>query len=219
MTHAATALNTAAWRREVFALYREVRDAAATGSPALAHAHWRTGRDRLFASHPASPLPPSARENFRGLNVAPYNPDFRFEAVIDDDGAGQLMEVPTGTDGVVPVERLGTVALDGGASDGGAPDGVGRHALWRLNYYGGGLFITFRDGSSGVAGGSYGGGRYVLDTIKGAHLGERDGRLIVDLNFAYNPSCAYDEAWACPLPGADNRLDVSLPVGELYTAY
>ncbi|MFJ6280167.1 DUF1684 domain-containing protein [Arthrobacter subterraneus] len=209
MTQAATALSTAQWRREVFALYADVRDAAASGSPALAHAHWRTGRDRLFAGHAASPLPPSARENFTGLTVAAYNPDFRFEADIDDDGAGQLMEVPTGTDGVVPFERLGSVVLDG----------VGRLALWRLKSYGGGLFLPLRDGSSGVEGGSYGGGRYVLDTVKGAHLGERDGRLIVDLNFAYNPSCAYDEAWACPLPGPDNRLEVSLPVGELYTAY
>ncbi|SDI57392.1 hypothetical protein SAMN04488693_11467 [Arthrobacter subterraneus] len=209
MTQAATALSTAQWRREVFALYADVRDAAASGSPALAHAHWRTGRDRLFAGHAASPLPPSARENFTGLTVAAYNPDFRFEADIDDDGAGQLMEVPTGTDGVVPFERLGSVVLDG----------VGRLALWRLKSYGGGLFLPLRDGSSGVEGGSYGGGRYVLDTIKGAHLGERDGRLVVDLNFAYNPSCAYDEAWACPLPGPDNRLEVSLPVGELYTAY
>lgn len=209
MTQAATALSTAQWRREVFALYADVRDAAASGSPALAHAHWRTGRDRLFAGHAASPLPPSARENFTGLTVAAYNPDFRFEADIDDDGAGQLMEVPTGTDGVVPFERLGSVVLDG----------VGRLALWRLKSYGGGLFLPLRDGSSGVEGGSYGGGRYVLDTVKGAHLGERDGQLIVDLNFAYNPSCAYDEAWACPLPGPDNRLEVSLPVGELYTAY
>lgn len=209
MTQAATALSTAQWRREVFALYADVRDAAASGSPALAHAHWRTGRDRLFAGHAASPLPPSARENFTGLTVAAYNPDFRFEADIDDDGAGQLMEVPTGTDGVVPFERLGSVVLDG----------VGRLALWRLKSYGGGLFLPLRDGSSGVEGGSYGGGRYVLDTVKGAHLGERDGRLIVDLNFAYNPSCAYDEAWACPLPGPDNRLEVSLPVGELYTEY
>lgn len=208
MSHAATVLNTAHWRREVFALYREVRDTAATGSPALAHAHWRTGRDRLFAGHPASPLSAEVQRNFAGLPVAPYDPDFRFEANIDDDGAGQHMEVPTGTDGVVPFERLGTVMLDG----------VGRLALWRLKSYGGGLFLPLRDGSSGADSGSYGGGRYVLDTIKGAHLGERDGRLIVDLNFAYNPSCAYDEAWACPLPGPDNRLEVSLPVGELYTA-
>lgn len=207
MSHAAAVLATADWRRRVFALYQEVRSAAATGSPALAHAHWRTERDRLFAHHPASPLPAHVRSSFTSLAVAAYNPDFRFEAIIDDDGAGQLMEVRTGTDGIVPFERLGTVTLDG----------VGRLALWRLRSYGGGLFLPLRDGSSGASGGSYGGGRYVLDTIKGAHLGERDGRLIIDLNFAYNPSCAYDESWACPLPGPDNRVDVSIPVGELYT--
>lgn len=207
MSHAATALNVADWRRRVFRLYQEVRDAAESGSPALAHAHWRTERDRLFADHPASPLGPDAREGFSGLKVAAYNPDFRFEAPVDDDGAGRLMEVPTGTDGVVPFERVGTITLDG----------VGRLALWKLKSYGGGLFLPLRDGSSGRPGGSYGGGRYVLDTIKGAHLGERGGKLIVDLNFAYNPSCAYDEAWACPLPGPDNRVDAELPVGELYT--
>lgn len=209
MSNASAALHTADWRRRVFGLYQEVRDAAADGSPVLAHAHWRTERDRLFASHPASPLSTAARESFPGLTVAAYNADYRFEATIDDDGAGQAMEVPTGTDGVVPFERLGTVALDG----------VGRLALWRLKSYGGGLFLPVRDASSGTPGGSYGGGRYVLDTVKGAHLGERGGRLIVDLNFAYNPSCAYDEAWACPLPGLDNRLETELPVGELYTAY
>lgn len=209
MSDAATALNIADWRRRVFALYQEVRTAAADGSPALAHAHWREGRDRLFAGHPASPLSAAARAGFTGLTVAAYDADFRFEAALDDDGAGEVMEVSTGTDGVVPFGRLGTVSLDG----------VGRLALWRLKTYGGGLFLPLRDGSSGAPGGSYGGGRYVLDTIKGAHLGEREGRLIVDLNFAYNPSCAYDETWACPLPGPDNRLQLTLPVGELYTTF
>lgn len=205
---ATTAFHTADWRRRVFALYQEVRETAASGSPALAHAHWRTMRDNLFASHPASPLAPSLREDFAGLPIAAYNPDFRFDAPVNDDGAGELMQVRTGTDGMVPFERLGTVVLEG----------VGSLALWRLKSYGGGLFLPLRDGSSGRPGGSYGGGRYVLDTIKGAHLGERDGRLIVDLNFAYNPSCAYDEAWACPLPGPENRVDTDVPVGELYTA-
>ncbi|WP_024476633.1 DUF1684 domain-containing protein, partial [Arthrobacter sp. CAL618] len=81
------------------------------------------------------------------------------------------------------------------------------------------LFLPLRDGSAGTAGGTYGGGRYVLDTVKGAHLGVVGERLIIDLNFAYNPSCAYDEAWACPLPGIDNRVDTELRVGELYSTY
>jgi uncharacterized protein (DUF1684 family) len=116
------------------------------------------------------------------------------------------MRVDTGTDGVVSFVRLGTFDIPG----------VGALAAWKLQGYGGGIFLPFRDGSSGKPGGSYGAGRYLLDTIKGAHLGGQDGSLVLDFNFAYNPSCAYDEAWACPLPGPDNRLEKDIPVGELY---
>ena len=209
MPTATAALQIADWRQQVFDLYAQVRDSAQSDSPSAAHALWRAGRDRLFATHPASPLDTTAAASFDGLAVAGYQPDYRFEAVIDDDGVGEEMTVPTGTDGTVAFQRLGTVGLDG----------VGRLALWRLASYGGGLFLPLRDGSAGQTGGTYGGGRYVLDTVKGAHLGVVGDRVVIDLNFAYNPSCAYDEAWACPLPGPDNRVDVELRVGELYSTY
>ncbi|MPY11289.1 DUF1684 domain-containing protein [Arthrobacter bussei] len=211
MTALTTALATADWRHRVFGLYDDVRERAATESPEAAHTLWRMGRDVLFRDHPASALTASAKESFPGLDFAPYDPAFRFEAPVDDDGAGEVMDVATGTDGVVPFRRLGTLTLPG----------LGRLALWKLASYGGGLFLPLRDGTAGRPGGTYGGGRYVLDTVKGAHLGEgrTPGSLVVDLNFAYNPSCAYDEAWACPLPGPDNRLTDDVPVGELYRAY
>ena len=66
-----------------------------------------------------------------------------------------------------------------------------------LTGYGGGVFLPFRDATSGKE--TYGGGRYVLDTVKGADLGEQDARLVLDFNFAYNPSCCYDPRWVCPL--------------------
>jgi uncharacterized protein (DUF1684 family) len=211
MTALTTALATADWRQRVFGLYGAVRERAVSESPEAAHALWRTGRDELFRDHPASALRIDARESFAGLAIAPYDPAFRFEAVLDDGGAGEVMDVETGTDGVVPFRRLGTLLLPG----------LGQLALWKLASYGGGLFLPLRDGTAGRAGGTYGGGRYVLDTIKGAHLGEgrAAGSLVVDLNFAYNPSCAYDEEWACPLPGPDNRLVDDVPVGELYREY
>jgi len=112
------------------------------------------------------------------------------------------MDVPTGTDGVVPFERVGVVTLPG----------LGSLAVWALRSYGGGMFVPVKDALAGH--GTYGGGRYLLDTIKGAHLGSSDDGIVVDLNFAYNPSCAYDPAWACPLATADNTLAVELPVGE-----
>ncbi|MFJ6003262.1 DUF1684 domain-containing protein [Arthrobacter sp. NPDC092385] len=211
MTALSTALATADWRRRVFGLYDDVRGRAVSDSPEAAHALWRTGRDGLFRDHPASALGDRAKAAFAGLAVAPYDPAFRFEALVDDDGAGEVMDVATGTDGVVPFRRLGTVLLPG----------LGKLALWKLASYGGGLFLPLHDGTAGKPGGTYGGGRYVLDTIKGAHLGEGRpaGSLVVDLNFAYNPSCAYDEEWACPLPGPGNRLKDEVPVGELYRQY
>jgi uncharacterized protein (DUF1684 family) len=84
-------------------------------------------------------------------------------------------------------------------------------AYW-LDAYGGGLFLPFRDATRGDE--TYGGGRYLLDTVKGADLGTQDGRLVLDFNFAYNPSCAYDSSWACPLAPRDSRLSVAIRAGE-----
>ena len=69
--------------------------------------------------------------------------------------------------------------------------------LYWLEGYGGGLFVPFADATSGRE--TYGAGRYLLDTVKGADLGQRGGRLVLDFNFAYQPSCAYDPRWTCPL--------------------
>ena len=97
------------------------------------------------------------------------------------------------------------------------PD-VGSLDVWRLTTYGGGIFVPVKDGLRGAPGGTYGGGRYLLDTIKGADLGidPRANTLVIDLNFAYNPSCAYDPAWACPLAPLTNTVTVPIPVGERY---
>ncbi|CAA9356184.1 MAG: hypothetical protein AVDCRST_MAG16-2671 [uncultured Frankineae bacterium] len=189
------------WRRRVFALYAEVRTAA---DPAQAHALWRTTRDELFASHADSPLLPQARSSFAGLPVAPYDPAWRFEAEVDGDVEPAHLEIPTGTDGVVRFDRLGVARLPG----------VGELDVWWLGSYGGGVFVPVKDSSAGTR--TYGGGRYLLDTVKGADLGgsAAEGRLVLDLNFAYNPSCAYDPAWACPLAPPGNVLDVEVPVGE-----
>src|SRR5438552_542539 len=104
------------------------------------------------------------------------------------------MDVPTGTDGVVPFDRIGCAHVPG----------VGDLDVWWLVSYGGGVFVPLKDGTAGS--GSYGGGRYLLDTIKGADLGGVGQTLILDFNVAYNPSCAYDPAWACPLAPAGNTV-------------
>ena len=93
---------------------------------------------------------------------------------------------------------------------------LGTLDVWRLTGYGGGLFVPVKDGLAGMPGGTYGGGRYLIDTVKGADLGPgSDGdSLVIDFNFAYNPSCAYDPSWSCPLAQPGNTLREEVPVGE-----
>jgi len=190
------------WRRQVQALYAEVR---AQPDPTSGHARWRAGRDELFAHHLQSPLLPPDRETFTGLRIARYDPALRFEVPLDIDVEPGAFEVATGTDGVVAFQKAGAVHLPR----------LGSLDVWWLAAYGGGIFLPLRDGLAGRQ--TYGGGRYVLDTVKGADLGSGEpGGLIVDLNFAYNPSCAYDPAWACPLAPPGNRLGAEVLAGELY---
>jgi len=190
------------WRRQVHDLYARVR---ADPDPASAHDLWRTTRDRVFATHPDTPLLPEDRAAFTGLNVAPYDPAVRFEVELDPHVEPHRLEVPTATDGVVPFERIGVLHLPG----------LGDLDAWWLESYGGGVFVPLKDATAGKE--TYGGGRYLLDTVKGADLGGdvRAGRLVVDLNFAYNPSCAYDPAWVCPLAPPGNTLAVPVRAGEL----
>ncbi|WP_298460278.1 DUF1684 domain-containing protein [uncultured Cellulomonas sp.] len=187
------------WRRQVADLYRAVREA---DDPAQAHAQWVAGRDHLLTAHPASPVPAAQRAAFAGARVAAYDPAFRFVVPVDLDVEPARRDVATGTDGVVPLERVGRVDLPG----------IGSLDLWWTALYGGGVFVPLRDATSGRT--SYGGGRYLLDTVKGADLGGDAGALVLDLNFAYQPSCAYDDAWACPLPGPGNTVAARVPVGE-----
>jgi uncharacterized protein (DUF1684 family) len=202
------ALELLDWRRRVWNLYGEVRRVSAH-DPAAGHALWRAGRDDLFAHHPASPLLPQARADFRGLPVADYDPSWRFELPIQEAEPVEI-QMSTGSDGDVPFERIGRISLPT----------EGTLDVWRLQTYGGGIFLPVRDGSAGRAGGTYGGGRYLLDTIKGADLGggADPTSLVVDLNFAYNPSCAYDPAWACPLAPSGNIVAAYIGAGELYRA-
>jgi hypothetical protein len=188
------------WRRRVAELYAAIR---ASPDPRAGHDLWRAGRDKLLADHADSPLHHDARAQFKGLRVAPYDRSLRWELEVDTRVAPQRLNIATGTDGVVALDRIGVLHLPA----------IGNLDVWWLASYGGGVFVPLRDPTAGIE--SYGGGRYLIDTIKGADLGGSDRTLIIDLNFAYNPSCAYDPEWACPLPPAGNILPVAVRAGEL----
>lgn len=189
------------WRRAVTELYRQVREQA---RPERAWRLWREGRDELFGRHPQSPV--AGRIGFTGLPLFAYDPALRFQVVLDPPHDSTPFGLPAGVDGTVelrPVARSRGLAAALG----------GELTLYWIGGYGGGLFLPFADATSGRQ--SFGGGRYLLDTIKGADLGSAaDGRLLLDFNFAYNPSCAYSDRWVCPLAPAENRLPVAVEGGE-----
>jgi len=194
----AAVVELADWRRRVAELYAAVR---AAPDPASGHARWRDGRDALFRTHPQSPLAADDTLRGSGLPVWPYDPAVRIEARLLPAEPARL-EIDTGADGTTTMERVGVLELPG----------LGTLDAWWLSQYGGGLFVPLRDATAGSE--TYGGGRYVLDTAKGADLGGGDGRVVVDLNFAYHPSCRYDPAWTCPLAPAGNRLAAPVRAGE-----
>lgn len=196
------ALSLLDWRRRVADLYADVRRLR-PDDPRAAHERWRTGRDALFAAHEQSPIPAARRAGFAGLPVHPYDPSLAFSAVVvDTDLPPEHHALPRSGGGSMAFDRVGVVDLP-----------VGRLEVYWLAAYGGGLFVPFRDATNGVT--SYGGGRYLLDTVKGADLGvDGGGPLSLDLNFAYHPSCYHDEAWSCPLPPPANWLTVPVAAGE-----
>ena len=188
------------WRRQVNEMYAAVRD---DSDHAGAHERWRIDRDRLFREHPQTPLMDDDPLRETGLPYWPYDPSMRFEtALLPAEPEDRVVEA--GDDGQLTMKLIGTVELP--SAIGGTLD------VWWLHQYGGGIFLPLRDGTSGD--GSYGGGRYVLDTAKGSWLGGSDTSIVLDLNFAYHPSCRYNPRWQCPLAPPGNTVAARIEAGE-----
>jgi uncharacterized protein (DUF1684 family) len=196
------------WKRRVFALYAEVR-AEPVGERAWRR--WREVRDELFRTHPQSPLPPERRSGFAGLAYYDYDPRLRVEATVEpvEPVEPQPLELPGSAGSRIRFDRFGLARFELG----GEPHAL---ELYWLEAYGGGVFCPFADATSGVE--TYGAGRYLLDTVKGADLGGSGERVLLDFNFAYNPSCSYDPRWACPLAPPANRLAAAVRGGERHSS-
>lgn len=190
------------WRRQVADLYAEIRRLA----PEAGWRLWRQRRDRLFAEHAQSPLAPARRARFGGIALYDYDPALRFEVGLSEAAGRETLQVEAGKDGTM---RLSPYAVTRGLEP-----ALGKElTLYWIEGYGGGTFLPFSDATSGPE--TFAGGRYLLDAIKSADLGaSADGRLILDFNFAYYPSCAYSEAWVCPLSPPENRLACAVRGGE-----
>lgn len=203
-------LELAGFRRQVADSYARAR---AAGGGAATWTAWRADRDALFASHPQSPVPEGARAAFGGMDFFPYDPSWRLTASVEPPahGAGSASS-PPGT----PPEMSspdGGFRFIGTAVAVRGDDEIRLPLVW-LDAYGGGLFLPFRDATNGDE--TYGGGRYLIDQAKGADLGATaDGRLVLDFNYAYHPSCAHDPRWTCPLAPAEAVVPMPVAAGEM----
>jgi uncharacterized protein (DUF1684 family) len=211
-------LDLADWRRRVSDLYAEVR-AEAIRDAGRAWQHWRTTREALFRTHPQSPVPAAERGAFRAAHW-PYDPRLRFDVALSDEppapevaatepafGAGLALSLPISTGGEASFARIGRLDIP-------FPGGARSLGVYWMAGYAGGLFLPFRDATNGTE--TYGAGRYLLDTAKSADLGPGNapGSLVLDFNFAFHPSCAFDPKWSCPLAPPENRLDLRVEAGE-----
>jgi len=179
------------WRRRVGDLYR-------IGGPD-AITEFRRRRDELFKSHSQSPIEPDERSTFTGLEYFSPDPAYRVTATLEEGSGDELVIETGGADGAIHYRRAGRIVFDL----------LGQRCaltVLSLHQYAGGLFLPFKDATSGKE--SYGAARYI--DLKVQH----DDVYLFDFNYAYNPYCAYNEGYACPLPPAENSLKVAIRAGE-----
>jgi uncharacterized protein (DUF1684 family) len=217
-------LQLADWRRRIADLYVDVRRIAAD-DPRAAFELWRTTRETLYREHLQSPVPPGERAAFQARSFD-HDPALRLEVVVEPDptaadshadeaappaepspGAPGAFGLPMSIGGTMSFSRIGHVTVP-------FPAGERRLGLFWMAGYAGGLFLPFRDATNGNE--TYGAGRYLLDAAKAADLGPgaAPNSLVLDFNFAFQPSCAFDPKWACPLAPPENRLDIEVRAGE-----
>ena len=187
------------WRRRVAELFGALRHKPADAETL----DWfRATKDRLFKEHPQSPIPWPDRDAFTGLPYWPFDPAARVAARFsptDEQVLGAGTEIAFRRIGRLDFELYGRALSLG--------------AFW-IEHYAGGLFVPFTDATSGKE--TYGGGRYLLDTIKSSDFGSdaASDPVVLDFNYAYHPSCAYDPRWVCPLAPPDSRLAIPVRAGE-----
>ncbi len=161
---------------------------------------FRKAKDQYFGGGQDSPLTPEQRKRFSGLQYFPENPELRFVLSVEEfpSDARDVIQMATSSGEAAPHLRWGQLKFE--------VDGT----LVVLTVYrdvdGNEYFLPFMDVTTGEE--SYSSGRY-LDLPAA-----EEGRLLVDFNYAYNPYCAYNPDWSCPIPPAENRLPVAITAGE-----
>lgn len=156
----------------------------------------RAEKDEFFAHHPQSPLTENQQYSFEGLSYFPENEAMRLELDIDEFAEKEHIEIQTSTGDVQHYIRFGKIHFD-------VDNEPVSLTVYQSEH---GFFIPFVDAQAGKE--TYGAGRYLDPEVLPG------GKLLVDFNLAYNPYCAYNERWSCPLTPWENRLQVPIQAGE-----
>jgi uncharacterized protein len=158
--------------------------------------HFRQAKDEMFARDPHSPLTKEQKKNFKGLSYFPEAPELRFEVEVEQFDDPQEITIQTSTGDVQKYLRYGIFRFP--------VDGEEQS----LTVYAAedGFFLPFVDSLAGTE--TYPAGRYLEPDVL------PDGRFLIDFNLAYNPYCAYNENWSCPLTPFENRLKAPIRAGE-----
>jgi hypothetical protein len=160
-------------------------------------ADFRKSKDDFFRRDAHSPLALSQKRAFKGLSYFDENPQLDLTLELEEFEAQETVELQTSTGDVERFTRWAGVAFQ--------VDGTpARLALFKSED--GAIFLPFADATSGKE--TYGAGRYLEVELT------PDGKLHLDFNYAYNPYCAYNDAWSCPLTPPENRLSVPIRAGE-----
>ena len=157
---------------------------------------FRAEKDEFFGHHPQSPLTREQKQDFKGLNYFPENDALRLDVEVDLLNDPQPVMMQTSTGGVQEYLRYGKFKFQVDGKD-------VELTIYQANY---GFFLPFVDSLAGKE--TYPAGRYLEpEPLPGNHF-------LVDFNIAYNPYCAYNDAWSCPITPAENRLKVPIEAGE-----
>ena len=156
----------------------------------------RRQKDQFFKEHPHSPLTTAQKEVFEGLDYFGEAPALRFELPVERFESAQAIQIQTSTGDYQEYQRYGRIRF--------MVDNQAQELTIFVNEYG--YFLPFVDSLAATE--TYPAGRYLEPELL------PDGRMLVDFNQAYNPYCAYNDAWSCPLTPFENRLKVAIRAGE-----
>ena len=157
---------------------------------------FRAEKDHFFATHPQSPLSPDKKREFVGLVYFPENKNLRLEVEVHEFPNKEIIEIQTTTGDLRTYQRFGRIYFRVDGEDANL-------TIYHTDF---GFFLPFVDSLANIE--TYGAGRY----LEPEQL--PNGKFLVDFNLAYNPYCAYDENYSCPLTPFENRLKVPIRAGE-----